>query len=937
VVGEVPRPVLLTPGPVNRLSMTELAVQAQALIRRVDADRYDWPRHARPSQREPRNYFVWGMVGGTGMGKAVHVDTPIPVYRGSMSLDLDTAVPGGAFTRMGDLAVGDRVFDESGRPCTVTATFDRTPAAAYRVRFSDGTWIDACDEHQWVTWTRAERRAYLRSAHEADVTRFPAEWPAWRVRRRPKSKAGLPRPVVERALELAAEGLSARTIGSELGTDRKALSPHLSARTYLPPAAPLLVAGDLGPQIRTTQQIADTLTTDSRGSLNHCVPTCGPMQLPEAVLPVDPWVLGYWLGNGHRRSGSMTTDSRDEPDVRNLLAAAGWDCSHRYGADDHNPGASTFTVYGLSPDLRKLGVLEDKHVPDVYLWASQGQREALLAGLVDSDGHCDAQQGGVEFSSTQRNLADAVLHLARSLGEKPTLAEGRAMLGGVDHGPKFRVTWRPTTNPFRLSRKAARVRPGGAQSLRNHHRMITAVEPIPPAPMRCITVDSPHSMYLVGEGLIPTHNSRTGAETVRRWAKRRVGTYAVIAKNDREVRRICFEAPRAGLLAVIPPEDVAGYKKGAGETELTLTNGSRIMAFSAETPDNLRGYAFDGIWLDELAAFSKTTAQDTWDVAMFRLREAVDPHVIVTTTPKNVPHIKALMAKLGTEPGWVLTRGHTQENRANLSPQMLAELERAYAGTRLGRQELGGELLEDVEGALWTLELIAAATWRTEAYGPLPDLVEVVTSVDPSGSETGDATGIVTLARARPRTAEGLGTVTSIATGQPPEGGPIIVLADASTKGTPEHRYSTACLEAYRHSAGVILMENAYGGDNVFMGIRSSWADLVRREIIDPSVPVPRLVVAPTKGKSKADRAQPVVGLYEQTAGGAERIFHAGMLAELEDEQTTWEPASKWSPNRLDALVHGVRHLMRMAGYTGAVGSATGLQPRAHAGSRRRR
>lgn len=424
--------------------------------------------------------------------------------------------------------------------------------------------------------------------------------------------------------------------------------------------------------------------------------------------------------------------------------------------------------------------------------------------------------------------------------------------------------------------------------------------------------------------------TRTGAETVRRWARRRVGTYAVIAKNDREVRRICFEAPKAGLLAVIPPEDVAGYKKGAGETELTLTNGSRIMAFSAETPDNLRGYAFDGIWVDEMAAFSKTTAQDTWDVAMFRLREAPDPHVIVTTTPKNVPHIKTLMAKLGTEPGWVLTTGHTRENRANLSPRMLAELERVYAGTRLGRQELGGELLDDVEHALWTLGLIAAATWRTEAYGPLPDLVETVTSVDPSGSEKGDATGIITLARARPIVRIPLdgeaASVTSIATGMPVEAGPIVVLADATTQGTPEHRYSTACLEAYRHGAGVILMENAYGGDNVFMGIRSSWADLVRHGTIDAGVPMPRLLVAPTKGKSKADRAQPVVGLYEQTANGGERIFHAGMLAALEDELTSWEPDSTWSPNRLDALVHGVRHLMRMAGYTGAVGSSTGLR-----------
>jgi phage terminase large subunit-like protein len=438
--------------------------------------------------------------------------------------------------------------------------------------------------------------------------------------------------------------------------------------------------------------------------------------------------------------------------------------------------------------------------------------------------------------------------------------------------------------------------------------------------------------------------TRTGSETVRRWAARRRGLYAVIAKNDREVRRICFEARKAGLLAVIPPDDVAknGYKKSAGETALTLTNGSVIMAFSAEQPDNLRGYAFDGVWLDEYGSWSKKTAQDVWDNVMFCLREAAAPHVVVTTTPKNVEHVRTLMGKLDSDPGYVLTRGHTEENRANLSAQMLGELERAYAGTRLGRQELGGELLTDVENALWSLELIAAATWRFDAYGPLPDLVEVVTSVDPSGSAKGDATGIVTVARARPFTlpTDEPAVVRSITTGLPVEQGPIIVLSDATTQGTPEHRYSTACLEAYRHSAGVILVEGAYGGDNVSMALRSSWADLVRRGIIDAAVPMPRLVNAPTSG-SKADRAQPVVGLYEQTATGGARIFHAsvnGSLAGLEDEQTTWEPTdSAWSPNRLDALVHGVRHLMRVAGYTGAVGSATGLQPRAHAGSRRRR
>jgi phage terminase large subunit-like protein len=446
--------------------------------------------------------------------------------------------------------------------------------------------------------------------------------------------------------------------------------------------------------------------------------------------------------------------------------------------------------------------------------------------------------------------------------------------------------------------------------------------------------------------------TRTGSETVRRWAKKRVGVYAVVAKNDREVRRICFETRRAGLLAVIPPEDVAkdGYKKGAGETALHLKNGSVVMAFSAEQPDNLRGYAFDGVWMDEYAVWSKKTAQDVWDNVMFCLREAPDPRVVVTTTPKNVAHVKTLMGKLDSEPGYVSTRGHTEENRPNLSRQMLAELERDYAGTRLGRQELGGELIEDVEHALWSLEMIAAVTWRREAYGDLPELTEVVTSVDPSGSEKGDATGILTVARARPIVHRALdededeptATVTQIhpAAGQPTEQGPIVVLADATTKGTPEHRYSTACLEAYRHSAGVILVEDAYGGDNVFMGVRSSWADLVRKGTIPAEVPMPRLASAPTNG-SKADRAQPVVALYEQTAGGGERIYHAprsaGGLAALEDELTTWEPDSKWSPNRLDALVHGARYLMRMAGYQGAVGSATGLRTPVRAHGRRRR
>jgi phage terminase large subunit-like protein len=508
--------------------------------------------------------------------------------------------------------------------------------------------------------------------------------------------------------------------------------------------------------------------------------------------------------------------------------------------------------------------------------------------------------------------------------------------------------------------------------------------------------------------------TRTGSETMKKWATGDVpGHYAVIAKNDREVRNVCFEAKRAGLLAVIP-EDLYrsghsnGYNKSSGDTKLTLTNGSIIRAFSAEIPDNIRGYAFDGAWCDEYAAWPKKVAQEMWDNLMFCMREAREPRVVITTTPKNVEHVRDMVARAQREAGWVITRGHTEDNRANLSPAMLAQLEHDYAGTRLGRQELGGELLEDVEHALWTLEMITAAQWPKDE--PLPELVETVTSVDPSGSAKGDATGIVTMARARPPgfladvvpmgayrefpTGEGLiEAITDIdaaasireqtdlvAAGEPlrprtpeeveqfaadvaagraepmsaeevlarareavramgradnvrrlpvpgeaAETGPILVLADDTTQGTPEHRYSTACLAAHRHGSGVILVEGAYGGDNVMAAIRSSWTDLIRRGVIPQGTPMPRLISAPAQG-TKADRAEPVVALYEQTVNGGARIYHAKPLPMLEDEQTTWEPDSTWSPNRIDAMVHGVRYLTKTVGYQGKVSSSTGLR-----------
>lgn len=200
-------------------------------------------------------------------------------------------------------------------------------------------------------------------------------------------------------------------------------------------------------------------------------------------------------------------------------------------------------------------------------------------------------------------------------------------------------------------------------------------------------------MLLTGRGW---GKSRTAAEAVRDWAKTPGLQIAVVAKNATLVRDICFDSPKSGLLSVFPPEEVAKYNSSLGETTLRLKNGTLIRGFGAETPDNLRGWAFDKAWCDEYAAWSRHTAQEVYDMLWFCLREADTPQVVISTTPKPLPHVKRLVergraqekrAREGGEPPRVvLTRGHMRENDANLSAAARAELEEEYAGTRLGRR-----------------------------------------------------------------------------------------------------------------------------------------------------------------------------------------------------------------------------------------------------------
>ena len=255
--------------------------------------------------------------------------------------------------------------------------------------------------------------------------------------------------------------------------------------------------GQHEPQVRTTTEIRDSLR--HRHNRNHSVDVTGNLECPARALPLDPYLLGVWLGDGSGRDGEITSA---DPEI---LAA--FDNAFKRGHSSMSGAAVSQYFKGLRVRLRDMGVLENKHVPAAYLRASAEQRLALLQGLMDTDGHA-ARDNTVEFCNTEKRLADAVFELAASLGQQPKLYQGRATLYGKDCGPKFRVCWQPTTNVFRLARKSERLRLGRyKQSQIKARRYIEDVRPRASVPVKCITVDSPDHSYLCGKAMIPTHNT----------------------------------------------------------------------------------------------------------------------------------------------------------------------------------------------------------------------------------------------------------------------------------------------------------------------------------------------------------------------------------------------------------------------------------------------
>lgn len=361
-------------------------------------------------------------------------------------------------------------------------------------------------------------------------------------------------------------------------------------------------------------------------------------------------------------------------------------------------------------------------------------------------------------------------------------------------------------------------------------------------------------LILAGRGWGKT---RTGVEYVRELVKNGYKRIALIGPTPADARDVMVEG-ESGIMNTLPEWEKPIYEPS--KRRLTFPNGAIATIYSGYKPDQLRGPQHDAFWADELAAWQYL--QETWDMLMFGLRLG-KPRGVITTTPRPLPLVKELIKSKNV----IVTRGSTYENRENLADAFFNAIIGKYEGTRLGRQELNAEILDDNPNALWNRKNI-----EKNRVTKAPDLKRIVISIDPNASntESSDEIGIIAAGIDR----EGIG----------------YVLEDLSLLDSPKG-WGTAAITAYhKYKADRIVAETNQGGNMVEYVIKSIESNIAYKGV--------------HASKGKYTRAEPVSALYEQN-----KVKHVGSFPKLEDEMCEWEPGMN-SPNRMDALVWALTDLM---------------------------
>ena len=368
--------------------------------------------------RSQKNLFLFGR---RGVGKMLDLETELPTPTG--------------FIKLKNLKEGDQLFDEQGNVCNVTKLHPiNLQPESYKITFDDGTIINACADHLWLTWDKKARKN----------------------------------------------------------------------KNYLS-------------KIRSTKEILCSLkTTSVKPETNHSIPVASPINYPVQNLIIDPYVLGCWLGDGQSSTGSIECADNE---ILKEIELAGYSTNktsnitslskssnYRIGNLVESESFNHAKIGLLKKQLTQLGLICNKHIPDLYLNASYNQRLYLLQGLLDTDGCC-LKGGKIEYCSTISLLAHQVWLLANSLGIKAHIYKNKSHLYGKRCKDRYRVYFITKLPVFRLKRKLNNLKKSSNQDTRNTHRFIINVEKIKSIPMRCITVDSKSHLYLVTKSFISTHNT----------------------------------------------------------------------------------------------------------------------------------------------------------------------------------------------------------------------------------------------------------------------------------------------------------------------------------------------------------------------------------------------------------------------------------------------
>lgn len=481
---------------------------------------------------QPAEMLIIG--GETSSGKMVPLNTSIPTPIG--------------FIQMNDIHTDSLIIGRDGKPYKVVAESDIVTSVGWKFTFSDGTEIISHPNHEWLTFDRKEQIALHKNTEE------------FRTKRK--------------------NNRSSRSIKNT----KPWLTQSNKNRKYQLTTSPTGT-------IRTTQQIVETLKTKN-GRNNHAIPICEPLDLPHKNLLIDPYIFGCWLGDGSKDDGAIT--SMDQEIVRYFESKYP---IRRFDTKTYKTGitskASTYYFNNLRNHLKIIGVLNNKHIPNDYLWASKEQRLALLQGLMDTDG-CAYKNGTTDFVNTNKKIIDGIVFLINSLGEQCIVTEGEAKLYGRVTGTKWTVRFSPSFETFCLTRKLERQKITLSKiGRKNKLRYIVKAERTSAVPMKCIQVDSPDHLYLCGEQLIPTHNSMfLNNIAVQMWMQKNtlstepgqyIGGCNILYFSLEMPYKACFKRTLARL-ADIPMYGLRDSRLTKAETE-SLNLASRfIKKFSEKGP-----------------------------------------------------------------------------------------------------------------------------------------------------------------------------------------------------------------------------------------------------------------------------------------------------------------------------------------------------------------